>query len=326
MNIIHGANPINLYRAYNVQMPHDVIDFSSNTNALSCPEIFAHIDVMSLASHYPDPECSRLCECVAEREHIPPSRILFTNGINEAIFLLSQVLTGATAILQPAYSEYARAFTNLHDIYTLDELHGFKNIIIINPNNPTGQYTRLTHIIAANQQTTFIVDEAYTGFLLNVEAERLCDFPNVIILRSLTKIFPLSGARIGYIIAGEDIISRLRERLPTWSVNAFAQKLALSFMNDEGFLERTHDFYSTHTPAFMNSLRKAGFEVINTDVHFFTVRVNDDLQIIRELLKAGLVVRHTRNFKGLDGKFIRVATRHEHENIRLVEALANAGR
>ena len=68
------------------------------------------------------------------------------------------------------------------------------------------------------------------------ERERLFDFDNVIILRSLTKIFHLSGVRIGYVVANEEIISRLKALQPTWSVNSIAQELALGFYIRELFI------------------------------------------------------------------------------------------
>lgn len=316
---LHGANPQNLYRAFNIEIPPKIIDFSTNTNILAWPDI--SINLESLAKHYPDSECSHLRELIAERENISPSRILFTNGSNEAIFLLSQILTGSTAILQPAYPEYSRAFTGLHGIFSLSEAGKFRNTIIINPANPSGQYILLHELTASHPATTFIIDEAYRDFLLRGDPERLCGLPNVIILRSLTKIFHLSGARIGYVIAPERIITALHERQPSWSVNAIAQELALHFLQDESFSARTREFYREAVPAFVEGVRAAGFEVVKSDVHFFLIRVDDDERVIRRLLEAGIVVRHTRNFAGLCGKYVRVATRKPEENNRLITAL-----
>ena len=313
---LHGANPEKLYRAFGLEIPPKIIDFSTNTNILSWPDI--NINLQELASHYPDPECSQLRDIISEREHISSSRILFTNGSNEAIFLLSRLFTD-TAILQPAYSEYSRAFRGLQSIYSLDEAQKFHCVIIINPNNPTGQYISLHDVIASLPGTTFIIDEAYRDFLLTRRPERLCDYENVIILRSLTKIYHLSGARIGYVIAPENVIAALRELQPSWSVNAVAQELALTFLKNTAFLESTREFYFRHTPEFMGMLRAIGYDVMKSDVHYFLVRVNDDSEIIKHLLRSGIVVRHTRNFSGLDGKYIRIATRNHDENMLLAE-------
>ena len=316
---LHGANPQNLFTAFNVEIPSHILDFSTNTNILAWPDI--RIDLEHLAKHYPDPECSRLRELIAQRENISPSRVLFTNGSNEAIFLLSQILTGSTAILQPAYTEYARAFTNLQGIFSLNNAGNFRSCIIINPANPSGQYTPLHELIASHPATRFIIDEAYRDFLLRGDPERLCGFPNVIILRSLTKIFHLSGARIGYVIAPERVIESLRSRQPSWSVNAVAQELALHFLQDESFTAKTREFYREAVPAFAAGVRAAGFETVRSDVHFFLIRVDDDERVIRHLLEAGIAVRHTRNFAGLCGKYVRVATRMPEENNRLIAAL-----
>ncbi len=310
-NIIHGANPENLYRCFGVPMPEKIYDFSTNTNIITWPEV--SINVRELASRYPDPDCRKLREVVAQREGISPNRILFTNGTNEAIFLLSEFFGDDTAILQPNYSEYARAFTDAHDVFTLTDAVSFRHVIITNPGNPTGRYIHLWNVISSNPRTLFII--------LYEERERLCDFPNVIILRSLTKIFHLSGARIGYVIAPEDIISRLKSRLPSWNVNAIAQELALVFLNDKDFCGRTRNFYREHTPKFMNAIGELGFSVVNSSVHFFLVGIDDDFAVVKELLRHGVVVRHTRNFPGLSGKHIRIATRQPEENKILVEAM-----
>ena len=324
---IHGSNPRNLYSAFGLDPPEKIIDFSTNTNVISWPQNFCDADIESLASNYPDPECFRLREIISERGKVSPSKILFTNGINQAIFLLSGLFADNTAILQPNYSEYRRAFTEAHDIFTLDDAEFFRHVIISNPNNPTGKFIPdLSRTIAKNPRTLFIIDEAYIDFLITSESERLIDFPNVIILRSLTKIFHLSGARIGYVIADENIIDAMKNRMPSWSVNAFAQELALKFLADGEFLRRTRDFYRMNVPVFADGLRDAGFCVMDSDVHYFLVKVDDDSDMIRRLLTRGIAVRHTRNFAGLDGKYIRVAARYPEENNILVSAMIEFSR
>lgn len=319
-NIIHGANPENLYHSFGITMPENIIDFSTNTNILSWPEI--HIDVHHLASNYPDSECTQLREIISSHENISPSRVIFTNGINEAIFILSQIFTEGTAIFQPCYTEYARAFKNAHNIFTLNDAWNFRNVIVCNPNNPTGKFIPdISRTIAANPDTVFMIDESYIDFLTRAKPERLIDFHNVIILRSLTKIFHLSGARIGYVIANENIISAMKDLLPSWSVNAFAQELALHFLRDKAFYEATRNFYSVNTPIFMEALRESGFDVMDSDVHYFLVRVKNDIEAVKYLLRHGIAVRHTRNFPGLCGEYIRVATRTPHENEILIEAM-----
>ena len=318
---LHGANPENLSRAFDIHMPDEILDFSTHTNILPWPKV--NINVEKLASCYPDPECRVLRELIAERENISPSRVLFTNGTNEAIFLLARLFHESVAILQPCYTEYSRAFPNAHNVFKLEEAGNFRAFILTNPNNPTGKYiANLSETIKRFPDTAFIIDEAYIDFVLSDrERERLCDFDNVIILRSLTKIFHLSGVRIGYVVANEEIISRLKALQPTWSVNSIAQELALSFLRNTSFYEQTRAFYREHTPKFIASIRQAGFEVMDSSVHYFLVRVEDDIEVIKFLLRAGIIVRHTKNFPGLDGKYLRISTLHMNQNEKLTQTL-----
>lgn len=320
MMTLHGANPENLFRAFNIEVPEKILDFSTNTNVLSWPEI--NLDIERLASSYPDPECSKLREKVGGRVNVPVSKILFTNGINEAIFVLSGIFADRTAILQPCYTEYSRAFVNAENIFSLEDAGTFRHVIICNPNNPTGRFIPdLSKVIESFPETIFVIDEAYVDFLTNYEPERLVDFPNAVILRSLTKIFHLSGARVGYVVADERIIDAMKSRLPSWNVNAFAQKLALKFLVDNEFYRRTREFYRKNVPEFIGNLRRLGLYVMDSDVHYFLVRVRDDWEVVRRLLTRGIVVRHTRNFAGLEGRFIRVATRLPEENEIFLEAM-----
>ena len=105
---LHGANPEKLYAAMGIPMPECVIDFSTNASVL--PWSMPPLDFQCLVSHYPDSECLELRRLIAGREGLSAENILFTNGSNEALYLLASCLAKKrAAILQPAYPEYARA-------------------------------------------------------------------------------------------------------------------------------------------------------------------------------------------------------------------------
>ena len=331
----HGANPEKLYAAMGLSLPKRVVDFSTNANALPCPPIPA-IDLPRCLSEYPDDEALALRTLVAEREGCSLDAVLFTNGSNEALYLLASFFSGrSAAVLQPAYGEYRRALEAFGaptiDLFSLRDVVGgaFDLVFICNPCNPTGTYIpfeELERLARENPRTVFAIDQAYLDFLLP-DAERvsleLRSLPNLLLLRSLTKLYHLCGARLGYVLASPEWIARLGNRQPTWSVNAVAQGAALSLMKDESYARRTRAFYAAETPRFMESLARSGCRVRPSRVHFFLIEVEDDARVIRGLLEQGLVVRHTRNFPGLDGSCIRVATRLPDENDLLVQALSN---
>ena len=324
-NLTHGANPENLYRAFNLEVPEKILDFSTNTNVLSFNSDF-NFDIKELISKYPDPDCKNLKKIISERENIPTERILFTNGINEAIFLLAALFRNKrTGIFQPCYTEYSRAFNNAVNVFEIENAGNFEIFIIVNPNNPTGVYNKnFAKLIKKFPETLFIIDEAYIDFLIHNNCERLLNFENVILLRSLTKFFHLSGARIGYVIADGKIIEALKNFQPSWSVNAIAQVLAERFLNDKNFYEKSRNFYKINSPKFMDALRDSGFEISDSSVNFFLIKIKNDFETIKFLLEHGIAVRHTRNFPGLDGNYIRVATRLPEENDFFIKTLIQA--
>ena len=332
----HGANPEKLYRTLGLPQPDKVIDFSTNTNVLPWNGDL-DIDLYRCLAFYPDDEAAELRGLLAEREGCAPENILIVNGSNEAVYLLASFLCGKkTDILQPVYGEYLRALSaygaQTRNIFSLNELSNDTDALFLcNPCNPTGAYIsseKLEELFLKYPETLFVVDEAYMDFL--VGDDRKLDFEryeNVVVLRSLTKIFHLCGARAGYVMSGEKRISQLKSRQPTWSVNALAQAAAAAFVKDVGFVQKTRAFYASETPRFIAEIEKTGYRVLPTRTHFFLVEVGgstqtgDDAVLIRYLLERGLAVRHTRNFPGLDGRFIRVATRLREENEIFIQAL-----
>jgi threonine-phosphate decarboxylase len=330
-----------------VSMPTGkIIDFSTNTNVLPWKGWDGlKLNLRRSLTSYPDDEATDLRQIVAEREgrvvkNCSIENVLVVNGSNEAIYLVASLLAGKRAvILQPAYGEYFRALSafgaKVCNVFETGDLPAdAEALFLCNPCNPTGKYLErglLEGLIERHPHTLFIVDEAYVDFLIFptflINERRKLDFlcfRNVVILRSLTKIFHLSGVRIGYVLACEERVTQLKSRQPTWSVNAVAQSVALDFMKDEEFICGTRKFYAAETPRFIAEVEKAGFRVLPTRTNFFLIEVADDEKIIRVLLERGLVVRHTRNFPGLDGRYIRVATRAPEENDMLARELRRA--
>jgi threonine-phosphate decarboxylase len=352
----HGANPEKLYKIMGLPLPEKILDFSTNTNVLPWQgwngqgwngrgsngrglnenENYWGSEFRRCVASYPDDEATELRAEIAEREGryvqgCSVENVLAVNGSNEAVYLIASFLGGKKTVLwQPVYGEYLRALSaygaDVHNVFSVNDLpEDAEAFFLCNPCNPTGGYLEgeaLEKLFARCNRTLFVVDEAYADFLAGTRARiDFLRYRNVIVLRSLTKIFHLCGARIGYILACEKSIAQLKTRQPTWSVNAVAQVAALAFMKDDVFIQETRDFYAKETPRFIAAVRKAGFNVLPTRTHFFLVEVADDQKVIEALLKQGLVVRHTRNFPGLDGQYIRVATRMPEENDLLVRAL-----
>lgn len=327
---LHGANADKLYSLFGIAKPKNIIDFSTNTN----PLVFngnLKLNFEQLLSNYPDDECLFLRQIIAERENCCVENILITNGSNEGLYLISSYLSGKkVGILQPAYTEYQRAVKGFNgeiiDVFDINDISDdLDAIFICNPSNPTGKYIEtniIENLINSNSKTQFIIDEAYIDFLY--EEPKSIDFvncENVFILRSLTKIFHLSGIRIGYVLASKGNILKLKNRQPIWSVNAVALQSAVKFLNNSNYLEKTKKYCFCEMQRVLSKLKELGFEVSDSKVNFYLLKTADDEALIRYLLECGIVVRHTRNFKTLEGKYIRISLRTSKENDYLIKCL-----
>lgn len=327
---MHGANPEKLYKNFDLPMPGRVYDFSTNTNALEWDGEIV-VDMKHTLCDYPDDEASEVRTLLAEQNGCKEDEILVVNGSNEAIYLLASYQNGKrNALLQPVYGEYSRALESFgadtRNIAALNELEAEDGTIwICNPCNPTGDYIssdEMKLVLQNNRDKLFIIDEAYRDFLLMPDdGADFRGFANAVVMRSLTKIYHLCGCRIGYVTADKSVISMMKQRQPTWSVNSLAQTAASAFLKDRDFPNRTREYYRKEVPRFMAELIRAGCELLPTSVNYFLMKVQNDEEIIRFFLERGIVVRHTRNFPGLNGKYIRVAARTRSENDIFVRAV-----
>ncbi|MEB3752341.1 threonine-phosphate decarboxylase CobD [Geobacillus sp. FSL W8-0032] len=347
----HGANPRALYEQCGLKPPDQYIDFSVNTNPYALPPSAwpTGEDWARWASEYPDPEAKALKEKVAERERIRPEQVLVTNGAVEAVYLLAAMFAGRrVGVLEPAFSEYRRASLAYGcEVTSLmaEESRGFlpdldeaaawvaerEAVFLCHPNNPTGTVLSkgdLHALIAAAHWagTYIIVDEAFYPFWCGgFTAVRWLDrYPRLIVLRSLTKIYHLAGARLGYVAADEAVIASLRKRQPPWSVSRVAQQLGLRFMEMESFAVWTKERIAAERERVFRSLPLNRYRVLPSAVNFYLLRPlsGRTMELFWHLLERGIVPRHTMNFPGLDGRYLRFAVKTQVENDQLLEALA----
>ena len=326
----HGANPEKLYAAAGLPTPAKIYDFSTNTNAVPQREGFVP-DLRAALEDYPDDDCLALREALAREFGAPAKNILVSSGSNEAIYIIaSYAAARENLILQPVYGEYKKALdgygARTRNIFSLAEAEGARGaaVWLCNPCNPTGALIPGAELDAAaerNPETIFIIDEAYRDFVWTEELPRAPKIlPNVVRLRSLTKIYDLCGARVGALVSHEAAVEKIKARQPEWSVSGLAQQAALWRAGDETLKARTREYYAREIPRLTAALREAGYAVRPTCANFFLVEAPDDEDFIRFMLERGIVVRHTRNFAGLDGKFVRIAARTKDEDDLLIEA------
>jgi histidinol-phosphate aminotransferase len=340
---IHGSITPAELRELGVDID-DVIDFSSNINPLGVsPRVRAAMSAAD-ASRYPDPDCLELREALARRTNVSIENIIVGNGSTELIHLIVRAFAadGPIVIATPTYGEYEFAcrlagnepvfIRSLeetefnHDIATLlrrIEKTKPSLVFLCNPNNPTGVYLKrgdVERIAATAKPGLLVLDEAYLPFVARPwNSNALIKSGNVVILHSMTKDHALAGVRLGYALASEAIVAKLKHLQPFWSVNAIAQAMGLAALEDNDHVRKGREEVFTAKTYLEKELERLDLAAIPSSANFILVKVGDAPSMRRQLLRRGLCVRDCTSF-GLP-RYIRISIRTQAECKRLAEGL-----
>ena len=345
----HGGNLRSIARASG-RPAAEILDFSANINPLGPPESFRPLISSRIAdlAHYPDPDCTELVQVFCERYGALPDEVLMGNGSTELLFLLPQICGKMRALIPcPAYVDYARAakiagvaveplllreeegfVPDLAEIGGL--LRGDELLFLGRPNNPTGRMVpaaSVRDLALRHPGTLFVIDEAFADFAPEAEPLIASGRPeNVIILKSLTKFYAMPGLRLGAAVGTPELIRRLRDRMPPWSVNTLAQDAGEACLRDRDYAAETLRFVGERRSELMAELGTLpGLFVYPGAANFLLIRSDrgdlDAPEIARRLLAEGIAVRDCANFMGLDRRFFRIAVRTAAENERLIQGL-----
>jgi len=333
----------------------EILDFSSSVNPLGpSPRALESMkkDLRHIAI-YPDSDSTELRKVIASHfGRISENNVIVGNGSTELIYLFAEAFmeSGDIALIpEPTFSEYERAVQKTgekpktvrlqRDFHVdldafLRGIPGVKTVFFCNPNNPTSVLTppeTLKLIIekALEEGVLVFLDEDFLEF---VDGERyfsmigkIAKYPNLLILRSFTKIFGLTGLRIGYSIASEEIINALLNVKIPWNVNCLAQAAAAAALKDEEHLRRTHEVIKVEKTFLLNALQQInGFKVYPADANFVLIDVRKSGftagQLRARMLDYNVLIRDCSSFRGLDEYYIRIAIKTHVENKRLLEA------
>lgn len=321
------------------------LDFSSNVNPFGpSPRVWEALRGVAIGEH-PDPRAAPLCEFLAAHEAVSTDQILVGNGSVELIYALAIAFVrpgDAVLVVGPTFGEYAAAAHIMgarvcefrlqpQDNFALDVNELLATIqrikprllFICNPNNPTSTYVAqqdVAQILRACPDTLLVLDEAFFRFLPDAwSSNPLLRQENLLILRSLTKDYALTGLRVGYALGAPMVIGAIEKAQPPWSVNSFAQVAAVAALSDtEFFTDSMRDLFRARDD-FAQRLAAVGLLPLSTRMTYFLVAVPSAKQLATRLLARHLRVRDCTSF-GLP-QHVRIATRRPDENAQLVNAL-----
>lgn len=340
-----------MYQAANLDQPDRLVDFSVNVNPFGAPAILKErwLDWYQLVEDYPDPYATELRRELSKIEGIEEKYLLIGNGGAELISLVAQLLNGQNVlIIEPAFSEYEQACLaqkchvdhhillegnwSLNTNELLPKIKKYGAIFLCTPNNPTGVVYDRNSIIQLLEEGKrnncfIIIDEAFFDFSTEHHSylSFIKEYPNLIILRSLTKMYAIAGLRLGYMAAHSTIIEKLSALKPHWSVNAIAMKAGLECLFQESFVIQTRQHIDKERQRLEAFYKKTGFRVSHSKVNFYLLQdpaFSNATPLFHFLLEKGFVPRHTMNFPGLDGRWLRFAIKRTEHNQLLMEALS----
>lgn len=327
--------------------PERIIKLASNENALGAsPAALASLANSAAAlNRYPDIDCVDLRKGLARHLDVPMERLIVGAGSSELILLAAHALLDSTrsvVLSQYSFISYEGAARSVGARSIIVPTRGWQPdleamvdaiepstrlLFIASPNNPTGvvvEPAALERMLDAIPDHVLVVlDEAYRDF---IEPSRRVDVhalvnrhANLLVLRTFSKVYGLSGLRVGYGICDETLVSLLRRLQPPFSVNAAAQAAALAALDDREFVQRSIEMARGGRETLQAAFTAAAFEYVSSHANFILLRVGDGPRVFRELLKKGIVVRPVANY-GLR-EWIRVTVGLPHENEAFLSAL-----
>jgi histidinol-phosphate aminotransferase len=326
----------------------DVIKMASNENPLgpSPLAVKAIEEYLPKISFYPDGNSYYLKSALAGHFNLQEENIVTGNGADELIILIGAAYLnpGDEIIMaQPSFSEYefsARLMDAVpvhvpckdfrHDLKAMAAAVTDKTkvIFICNPNNPTG--TIVTHkeleqfLMELPSGILVVLDEAYNEYVGDPSYPHSLEFLkqgfNVLILRTFSKIYGLAGLRIGYGLAGEEVITDLNTVREPFNVNSLAQIAARAALNDQEHLNAVRKVNTSGKEYLEREFTRMGLFHLPTEANFVFVDVGvDSRELFRKLLHKGVIIR-TGDIFGYP-QFIRVSIATEEANRRFIKAL-----
>jgi histidinol-phosphate/aromatic aminotransferase/cobyric acid decarboxylase-like protein len=299
-----------------------------------------------------------LIKVIAETRHIPEKSILPAAGSSDLIFLALRSLLNKNSkvlIIDPSYGEYVHVLEKLIqckvDRFRLSRNNDFRFdtqellasikpdhdlVVIVNPNSPTGVYIpkedmekMLAHI---SHSTLVWIDETYVEYAgsdrsLEAFASRSM---NVIVCKSMSKVYALSGARCAYLCCSPHIIETLRSITPPWAVSLPAQAAAITALKDPGYYEQKYEETHRFREVLRQDLHDIGIvDIVDSMANFLLFYLPEGFpstqQVLEYCKQHDLYLRDVSNMgTALGQNAIRIAVKDEWTNKKMISILKKA--
>ena len=327
--------------------PSSIIKVASNENPLGpSPKALAAMEKVLKNLHlYPDGSAFHLKRRLAAHLNVTPEHLILGSGSNEIIeFLGHALLTPGSEVVvsQHCFAVYPIVAALFGAKLVTVPANGFaadipamiraitpntKLLFLANPNNPTGtltpRQTILDLIAQVPSHVMIAMDEAYVEFLEDAAdclgLIRAGKHPNLMVMRTFSKIFGLAGLRLGYGVGSPEFIAALEKVRQPFNINSIALAGAEAALEDVEHLQRTRENNRRGLDQIQSEFQALGLEYVESHANFVLVRVGDGAGVFAGLQKLGVITRPMGSYQLPE--WIRVSVGTQAENERFLGAL-----
>jgi histidinol-phosphate aminotransferase len=327
-----------------------IIMLASNENPLGpSPAALAAMKQASRQMHlYPDGNAFYFKQKLAAQLQVDPANLILGNGSNDIIEFLGHALMGPgddVIVSQYCFAIYpivARLLgANVITVPAKDHGHDLpamgsaitektKVIFVANPNNPTGTLASpddVRRLIEATPaHVVLVMDEAYIEFLEEpldlIPQIRSKEKPNLILMRTFSKIHGLAGLRLGYGIGHPEFIAGLEKIRQPFNINSLAQAAGLAALDDVEYVRKTRENNFQGRKFLENAFTQMGLPFVPSFANFVLVRVGQGQFVFEEMQKHGVITRPMGGYQLPE--WIRISVGTPGENRRAVKTLKRA--
>jgi histidinol-phosphate aminotransferase len=314
------------------------IYLDANENSIGSP-------LLKWYNRYPDPLAMKVREKVSRIKGVPAQQIFLGNGSDEAIDILFRIFcepgVDNVILTPPTYGMYEVSArinnvnvkkVSLREDFQLDlpsleaAIDTFtKAIWLCSPNNPTGSTLdrRDVEMVLNNFDGIVVVDEAYINFSSHRSLiPDLPDYPNLVILQTLSKAWGLAALRVGMAFASAGIIDLMNKVKPPYNISAAAQDLAAEALDNLEDVNAMIRIIVDERERVAASLRELPgvLQVYPSDGNFLLVKVNNADVLYDHLAGAGIVVRNRSRVPRCEG-CLRITIGTPVENDRMIKVI-----
>lgn len=263
---------------------------------------------------YPDPECLSFREAAARRHSLSPEQVFAGNGSDEILAFCFQaffdpektiLFADTTYSFYPVYADYFGlkwrmvALDDNFDLPTQEFFGSEGGVILANPNAPTGKAVdtvEIRRILDANTNVVVLVDEAYVDFGGSSVVSLIPEYPNLVVVRTLSKSGALAGLRAGYAMGNPNLMDALRcvrDSINSYTVDRLAMAGAAASLQDKEWFEETTKAIIKTRQETARGLKKLGFTVYDSSSNFLFIShpKKTAKELLERLRERGILVR-----------------------------------